>query len=735
MLSEAAKSNASANEQDPPATGQGTPKRTGTWIGVGLLLGILCGVLFGEYCAALQIVGQAYVGLLQMTVLPYLTISLIAKTGRLDLHQARKMGLAALVVLLVFWVIGIALVVAVSAILPPIEGASFFSPAELSVDSDQAGMLSRFIPINVYRSLSEEYVPAVVVFCLCFGAALIMTPGKEPLLDLLDLGAAGIGRINVFLVRLAPIGLFMLMAAAAGTLRVDQFERLQAYLILFALACTIAAMVILPLLVSGLSDISYRNMVRAAQEPVLTAIATGKLFVVLPQVVEKCEDLLQERGEVAESTASVVVPLAYPFPHLGKILAFVFISFAAWYVGRDLTLAETTTMASTGAISSFASPLMTIPYLLDNYQLPQDLMSLFILPGFVTTRLADVVGVMHLMALTVVVTLILQGRLRIRWARLAGSAGILLLCLGVGGIASRWYLAATTLEYDLDKRFLSLSLPSPHEDVVVFKSRDEVPIRPPWSGSTLQRLKVEKVLRVGYDADHLPYSFFNRHGDLVGLDVELMHRLAQRLQVRLEFVPYSRETVVQQLDSAEIDVACGGLIVIPERLLRVGFTQPYQTATLAVVLPDHLRGEFDSWDDPDTPAELRLAVVSEDLAAAARRHLPDTEIVVIDSFHSFFQGDYKGLTAMIIAAEEGAAWNVLYPEYSVVVPKPIVQRPVGMAVRANDLEWLRFLDGWLEFERMDGSLDRLRTYWIEGGGTRDSAPRWSVMQDVLHWLP
>lgn len=116
--------------------------------------------------------------------------------------------------------------------------------------------------------------------------------------------------------------------------------------------------------------------------------------------------------------ASVVVPLAYPFPHLGKTLSFVFVSFAAWYVGQNLTASQTATMATTGAVSSFASPLVSIPYLLDQYQIPQDVMPLFILPGFITMRLADVVGVMSLMALTLVVTQMLRAPIRIRWMRL-----------------------------------------------------------------------------------------------------------------------------------------------------------------------------------------------------------------------------------------------------------------------------------------------------------------------------
>ena len=97
---------------------------------------------------------------------------------------------------------------------------------------------------------------------------------------------------------------------------------------------------------------------------------------------------------------------------------------------------------------------------------------------------------------------------------------------------------------------------------------------------------------MGYNPDHLPYSFFNQQNRLVGLDVELMHRLAARLEVRLEFIPFSPNTVVEQLNAGEIDVAVGGLMMKPERLLRVGFTQPYQKATLAIVVPDHRRRDF-----------------------------------------------------------------------------------------------------------------------------------------------
>ncbi len=467
---------------DSAKTRQPKRNRTGAWIAGGLLVGILCGVLFGEYCGALEIVGNAYVGLLQMTVLPYLMVSLVAKTGRLNHQQAKKIGLAALTILLLYWVIGVALIVAVSEFLPPVQGASFHAPSPPSA-TGEADILERFIPTNIFRSLSGEYVPAVVVFCLFFGCALILVPGKEPLLDFLDVASTALGQINAFLVRLAPLGLFALTAAAAGTLRVDELVRLKAYLIVLSLACVIAAFGILPLVVSSFTEIRFGQVVRAAQEPLLTTIATGKLFVVLPQIIGKCEELTAASDDRVRpggpSMASVVVPLAYPFPHLGKILSFVFVSFAAWYVGQKMTTGQLAAMASTGALSSFASPLTSIPYLLDEYQIPQDVMPLFILPGFITMRLADLVGVMSLMSLTLVVTQALRGQLRIDWPRLLGGTLAVVLCLIAGGVAGRWWLSRTQPEYDLDKRLLSLEVPAPHDNVVVYRSRDEVPNRAP----------------------------------------------------------------------------------------------------------------------------------------------------------------------------------------------------------------------------------------------------------------
>ena len=68
------------------------------------------------------------------------------------------------------------------------------------------------------------------------------------------------------------------------------------------------------------------------------------------------------------------------------------------------------------------------------------------------------------------------------------------------------------------------------------------------------------MVRVGYFPDRMPYCFLNQQQHLVGMEVELLHRLAARMQWRLEFVPYTPVNVEQQLADGEIDLIIGGSI-------------------------------------------------------------------------------------------------------------------------------------------------------------------------------
>ncbi|HEU4345074.1 MAG TPA: cation:dicarboxylase symporter family transporter [Candidatus Binatia bacterium] len=79
------------------------PMSSSTKIVVGLASGVFVGLLFGEHAGVLKVVADGFVKLLQMMVLPYITISIITSLGTLGCDQVKTLGLRAGAVLLGLW--------------------------------------------------------------------------------------------------------------------------------------------------------------------------------------------------------------------------------------------------------------------------------------------------------------------------------------------------------------------------------------------------------------------------------------------------------------------------------------------------------------------------------------------------------------------------------------------------------------------------------------------------------
>src|SRR5678815_1449243 len=89
--------------------------------------GIVVGLFFGERAELLRYVGDIYVRLLQMTVLPYVMVSMIAGFGSMNLAQARRLFLRVGLLTLALWVLALGAAFIMPVIFPAIETAAFFS--------------------------------------------------------------------------------------------------------------------------------------------------------------------------------------------------------------------------------------------------------------------------------------------------------------------------------------------------------------------------------------------------------------------------------------------------------------------------------------------------------------------------------------------------------------------------------------------------------------------------------
>jgi Na+/H+-dicarboxylate symporter/ABC-type amino acid transport substrate-binding protein len=710
---------------------------------LGLVLGIATGIFLGDLAAPLQTLGAIFIGLLQMTVLPYILVSLIAAFGRLSLDQVKNLALQGGALVAVFWAIILALVALVSLGYPSWESASFFSTSLLQAPPD-LDPVALYIPANPFSSLSEGVIPAIVLFCVALGLALIQVDSKGRLLDLLDTANEALMAIAQFVARLAPIGVFALVASAAGTLDADDLGRLQVYLATYIVLALLLTFWVLPGLVASLTPLRYRDTLSHTKDALITAFATGSLLIVLPIIADETKRILHRaglEGDTSSSPVDVVVPINFNLPNLGKLLALSFVPFAGWFAGTPVPLSEYPLFLLSGLLSFFGEVVFALPFLMDLMQVPADMFQLFLAVDVFAGRFGTLVAGVHTIALALLVSFAVAGGLRVRWSRLAGFAGAtLVLALVSLGAVNLFFTEVVPSKYNKDEFVASMQLlENPLEDAEVYSSYTETaPDLPPLAQgeSRLERAVGRGVLRVGYRENALPQSFLNASGQLVGFDIELAHHLARDLELGLELVPIDPSSVGADLSRGRFDLVVSGEAVTPQQTREVAFTEPYQTGSMALLVNDSRREQFGDLDRIRGLQGLRVGVPARlpYYSNKLQELLPNAETVPLEKAEDFFYAPERDIDAMLTTAEIGSAWSLLYPEYSVVIPKPVVSVPIAMTAAKGDRQMVDFLNTWLRLKQDDGTLDAAYRYWILGQGDETKRQRWSVIRDVLHWV-
>ena len=701
-----------------------------TQILIGLTLGLFIGLFFGDKASALAIVSRAYIGLIQMSILPYMVVSLMLGIGSLSYKKAGNLAITGGIVLVASWFLAYTIVFLMPLAFPSIEAGSFFSASLVEVA--EVDFIDLYIPVNPFSSLARTVVPAAALFSVAFGIALIGVENKKDLLDVLEATSKTLTRIAMMVVKVTPIGVFAIAANAAGTMTIEEFGRLQSYIIPFIVATLLLTFWILPGLAAAITPFSYREILKSARDALVTGFVTGNLFITLPMLVENARTLFEDRkirDDDTDNYVEVLVPTSFNFPNIGKLLTLLFVLFAGWFVGKNIALLDYPGFAVLGLFTLFGGVDLALPFLLDQMQIPSDMYQLYVVTGVLNSWFATLLAVMNLFTFTLVAACAATGALRINWSRIFSFSIISLVIFVAALLGTRFMLSEMVSKEDIQRRTLMQSEIKKDAQTADIKKVDskEVITEKNHLESIIERGK----LRVGYNRENLPFSYHNENGDLVGFDVELMHELSRGLGVEPDFIPWTYETLFKDLDQNKFDVAIGGLIVSPERLTKANFSEPYMSITNALVVEDYRRHKLKTWRSVDEKRIIRLGVVGEGRVKNVKHSLPNADIVLLETYREFFTDNPKGVHALVISAEAGSAWTIIYPSYSVVVPEPHIKAHAGLAMPLGDSDFGDFVDDWLKLKKTSGFINTLYDKWILGKSGEQKKPRWSIGRDVF----
>ena len=697
--------------------------------------GIIVGLFLGDYAGVLRPIGTGYAMLLGGAVYPYLICSLLLGLGRMAPGVGWRLFQSGWRYYLGLWIVTFAVLWALSW--------GIAKPLPVGLRPEVAGsagpsLLSMLIPSDPFAALSSNYVPAVILFCFAFGIALQHVKEKETLLSMLESLRLTCLTFWKGVVPFAPVAVFSLFAAEAGTLRFSQIESIGVFFLLFFAGSLGLALWILPMILSALTPLKSKETINEVRSAFMVALVTTLSVAALPFITEATKRLGdragindQERDEVIRTNISV----AYPLGQLGNFFVYLFILFAASFYGvsiqpMDSWLLPVISLAS--CIGSPTSSVSAVQFLSSWLHLPDTVTSFYVgLMAF--TRYGQVIAsVAGFAFLSFTVMLSYYGKIHLRIGRLLAVVAVgLAVMLGVG-LAGR-KLSQLAVE-NRSNPYLEFSVtPQLRNSVKTIFGTDGEP--PVIAGEAVMvRIQRTGELRVGYNDSIIPYCYRNAAGELTGFDVAYAYRLAADLNVNLRFVRFEWTELEQDLLQHQFDIAMAGIYVTEGRLMKLTASTPYYQSPLALFLPRARAGEFRSRAEIEGHAGLRIGVFNDPvLLPRVKRTFPNAEIVMLPGYATM--PDFTKIDAAIWTFVQAEALAAAHPEIVAVEPanggNPYL---FAYLMPPDSTELESFVDYWLHLKASSGFEQEQRDYWIQRIPRTSSAPRWSILRNVLGWV-
>ena len=710
------------------------PMPLSTKILIGMGIGLLAGLFFGEKVAWLSYVGNGFIKIMQMTILPYITISLIRGLGGLSIDQAKKLAVRGGATILLLWAITFLLMFAVPFVFPELKTASFFSANSISAPKE-INYFDLYIPSNPFSSLANSAVPAVVIFSMAVGISLITIEKKADLMSNLNTLNDAIGKITKKLVSLSPVGVFAITANAAGTISLDEIKRLQVYIICYVLCCLLMTFVILPGVIMAITGYKYKTIMKFIKEPLIAAFTISNLFVVLPLLSEATKKIMEEHkrlNETSDEMVDIIIPISFNFPNVAKVMCLLFVLFSGWFVNSEISVLSYPSFTISGLLSSFGAASLSIPFMLNSYQIPEDMFQLFMLAGIINGRFGVMLASMNLIALTLISIRFMTEGFRMNIFQLLKGNVIPIVIVIASLFGLKIYFAAT-IENNEDTRsqLRRLHVVDRVPEKVLLETPEKVEVEN-YELSLKDRITKRGFLRVGYKKSNLPFTYVNKHDEINGFDIQYAHKLAANLNCKIKFIPFNNGNMTRLLDEGIIDIAMSGIPFSPELLDKTLFTDPVLTVNLGLVVRDHRKKEFSDVNNR-RKNNYTVAILDDNpFIEKIEKTMDNIKLVRINKHTEFFSKENHEIDALLISAEAGAAWTLFHPGYSVIIPKPSLHKyALSFAVSDKNVDFLPYLNQWLKIQEISRFKEENYNYWILGKGAEVKVERWSIGKDVM----
>lgn len=361
-----------------------------TQIFIGLILGVIVGLVFGEKATIIEPIGTIFLRLITMIVVPLVLVSLMLGTASLgDLRKLGRIGIKTIIYFTITTMIAISIGLLLANVVKPGAGLNeeikaelyknYESTAQVGIERMQEkpsaiDVLVNIVPTNPIKTLVEGNMLQVIFLALLFGTilTLIKREKSEILIKFLDGLNDAIIQVVHIAMRLAPYGVLALIASVIGRYGVNILVTLLKYSLVVVGGLLIYTVSVNSLSLRILGRMSPLKFLKATKDAMVIAFSTSSSNAALPVSMESVEHI-----GISREYSSFVIPLGATINMDGTAL---YQGVAAIFIAQiygiplafmdQVTIVLMATLASVGAAGVPAAGIITLAMVLKQIGIP-----------------------------------------------------------------------------------------------------------------------------------------------------------------------------------------------------------------------------------------------------------------------------------------------------------------------------------------------------------------------------
>ena len=320
---------------------------------------LVIGTFVGPAVKNIEFIGQIWLRLIQMSIIALVMTSVAGAIGKLEGSGAGKMSYHTFKYIIIFTIFSALLGLGLAFLFKPGVGIDLGLAGEIGGSdlgsTSVVDTLVNFVPTNIFQAMAEGSTVQAIVFSLIFGVAAGAYAAKSKRTEVLDLIKdinGVIMEIISMVMKLAPIGIFALLAPVAGVTGFDVILPMMKFLLALLVADIVMFLVYFPITAFKVG-VSPLKMPKKFAKMSIMALTTTSGAITLPT---KMEDTVTKFG-VSRRVTDFTGPITMSMNSSGAVACYVL---AIMFMAQSTGIVLSTTEILTGMLLAIMMVMGTI---------------------------------------------------------------------------------------------------------------------------------------------------------------------------------------------------------------------------------------------------------------------------------------------------------------------------------------------------------------------------------------